>query len=438
MAALLGSSRGWNAVGPNEKMPKYDALRDPHLRIHHTAEPVRRHMRKMNKIETQEAVRPDAEAKLAWRMVIHQMYATPQRARRHNPSKPKDTRPKQEGDEPKGKRGSRKAAGSARVSKAEATSPAEDAPSEHDSRSESRSSRSGSRSSRSSGSRDSYSPRSKGSGSRSRSRSGSRSHDSDSPRSDGSRERSRESSDASSPQAKEDEGKEKAEEEEKEKGEKEEIRSGTTDEGYEDDFDYTEKSPAIGSPEKADAPADAAALPDAEVKAWIEEIRKVAEMDKEFKMLSKPCKVVADIYLGGEKAALNVTALKDLGVVRVINCAPSQCKKVGPQLFEDTGIVYSEIDADDAEDYPLLDKHHAQVLSTLESADGAGTLIHCFQGVNRSASLVVASLMVRDRMHLIEAVRTAHTARPIILQGNDGFLRQLILLAHKEGLLSPP
>eukprot|EP00756_Hemistasia_phaeocysticola_P013251 Hpha_TRINITY_DN15262_c1_g14::TRINITY_DN15262_c1_g14_i1::g.64310::m.64310 len=478
MAALLGTSRSWSSVGPNEKMPSYNSTRDPHLRIHHTAEPVRRHMRKMTRIESQETRRPDAEAKLAWRMVIHEMYATPQRARRQVPTRPREkdgagSARRKEGE----KREQRKSAGSSRPEKGGKSSkgslpPIKQGRDEREtdatskSSKSSKSSRSGSRSSspsrsrsRSRSSRGSESPRSRSASRSSGSKSprsasqGSKGSRSDSPRS-GSEpgpEPDKEERDRMEEKAPSETQKEKEDEDEEKKGEADDMKSGSYDDGddYGDDFENTAgggsaalSSTYDASPTKTDADpkspgAGASGLPDAEVDEWVQKIRGVAAPDNAFKMLSKACKVTDELYLGGEKAALNVTALKDLGVARVINCAPSQCKKVGPQNFEGSGIQYSEIDADDAEGYPLLQNHLPQVLSILEAADGGGTLIHCFQGVNRSATLLIAALMVRGRTPILDAVRTAHAGRPIILQGNDGFVRQLVHLAHKEDLLEP-
>ena len=60
--------------------------------------------------------------------------------------------------------------------------------------------------------------------------------------------------------------------------------------------------------------------------------------------------------------------------------------------------------------------------------------MHCHEGKNRSAALVVAYLMVEERMSLYEAVEQVWSRRPIVLS-NDSFVDQLIDLAEREGLL---
>eukprot|EP00755_Sulcionema_specki_P034457 Sspe_Gene.102906::Locus_78749_Transcript_1_1_Confidence_1.000_Length_675::g.102906::m.102906 len=71
-------AKEWEYVSPNERMPKYNALSDPHLRMHYNTSYVRKHLQKMKKLETMETRNVEAEAKLARRMIIREMYATPQ------------------------------------------------------------------------------------------------------------------------------------------------------------------------------------------------------------------------------------------------------------------------------------------------------------------------------------------------------------------------
>lgn len=52
--------------------------------------------------------------------------------------------------------------------------------------------------------------------------------------------------------------------------------------------------------------------------------------------------------------------------------------------------------------------------------------MHCAVGVSRSATLVLAYLMIRHHMPLVEAIKTVKDHRGII--PNRGFLRQLVAL----------
>lgn len=56
-------------------------------------------------------------------------------------------------------------------------------------------------------------------------------------------------------------------------------------------------------------------------------------------------------------------------------------------------------------------------------------LVHCHVGVSRSATIVLAYLMLKHNMILVEAVKHVKQGRMII--PNRGFLRQLIDLHVK-------
>ena len=67
------------------------------------------------------------------------------------------------------------------------------------------------------------------------------------------------------------------------------------------------------------------------------------------------------------------------------------------------------------------------------TASGGRTLIHCFAGVNRSAALAIAVLMLRERRPLLDVARECFEARPFILS-NETFRDQLVRLAIEHGL----
>ena len=61
-------------------------------------------------------------------------------------------------------------------------------------------------------------------------------------------------------------------------------------------------------------------------------------------------------------------------------------------------------------------------------------LIHCEQGINRSAAIAIAFLLEWRMEPLLDVVAHAFAARPIILQ-NQGFVTQLVEHAAALGLL---
>jgi len=110
------------------------------------------------------------------------------------------------------------------------------------------------------------------------------------------------------------------------------------------------------------------------------------------------------------------------------NCPPSRTPlgKVGSHLA---------IDAVDRADYDLLGRHVAQCTAFLRAVKQRNgvALVYCAMGVNRSAAIVLAYLMLEERMPLLDAARLLRRARGCMLS-NAGFRRQLAGLAKREGL----
>lgn len=56
-------------------------------------------------------------------------------------------------------------------------------------------------------------------------------------------------------------------------------------------------------------------------------------------------------------------------------------------------------------------------------------LVHCAMGVSRSATVVLAFLMICENMTLVDAIQTVQAHRDIC--PNSGFLRQLQVLDNR-------
>ena len=141
------------------------------------------------------------------------------------------------------------------------------------------------------------------------------------------------------------------------------------------------------------------------------------------------------LWVGTGAHAADIKLLKRLGIGAVLNCAPSVC--IDPtDKYERQSILYCEIDARDDREYPLLKECLALAREFIGAAHdaGRGVLVHCMAGVNRSATLAVAHLLLRDRPCLFDLVRDCVEARPSILQ-NQNFQLQLCALAQRNGLL---
>lgn len=90
---------------------------------------------------------------------------------------------------------------------------------------------------------------------------------------------------------------------------------------------------------------------------------------------------------------------------------------------------YSMYDADTPSDTHSMRHALCDGLWFLEQQTirGRPTLVHCKQGISRSATLIVAYIMKHRRMNLATALSTLQAQRPAV-QPNNGFMRELIRL----------
>ncbi|MEQ2268108.1 Dual specificity protein phosphatase 26, partial [Xenotaenia resolanae] len=110
----------------------------------------------------------------------------------------------------------------------------------------------------------------------------------------------------------------------------------------------------------------------------------------------------------------------------VLNAAHSK-RRGQPGIYEEMNITYIGIEAHDSCNYDMSINFQAAAdfihrgLST-----GGKVLVHCHVGVSRSATLVLAYLMLKQKLTLVEAICAVKDNRGVI--PNRGFLRQLIKL----------
>ncbi|KAM3606609.1 uncharacterized protein V6R79_019631 [Siganus canaliculatus] len=140
-----------------------------------------------------------------------------------------------------------------------------------------------------------------------------------------------------------------------------------------------------------------------------------------------------NVYIGNEVAARDKGTLHSLGITHIINAAhgppkpgPRFCPYVntGPRFYQDMSVDYYGIEADDATDFilsPFFYSTARYIRAAL--AMGGRVFVHCLMGVSRSATLVLAFLMIVEGLRLQEAVAAVKPHRDIC--PNTGFLQQL-------------
>ncbi|XP_034040688.1 inactive dual specificity phosphatase 27-like [Thalassophryne amazonica] len=140
-----------------------------------------------------------------------------------------------------------------------------------------------------------------------------------------------------------------------------------------------------------------------------------------------------NLYIGNEVAARDKGILHSLGITHIVNAAhgppnpsPGPCfyVKTGPRFYRDMSVDYYGVEADDAIDF-ILSPFFYPTARYIRAALGMGgrVFVHCLMGVSRSATLVLAFLMICEGLQLQEAVAAVRVHRDIC--PNPGFLQQL-------------
>uniref|UniRef100_A0A3B4ZRF4 Uncharacterized LOC103369021 n=1 Tax=Stegastes partitus TaxID=144197 RepID=A0A3B4ZRF4_9TELE len=140
-----------------------------------------------------------------------------------------------------------------------------------------------------------------------------------------------------------------------------------------------------------------------------------------------------NLYIGNEVAARDKGTLHSLGITHIVNAAhgppspgPGPCFYVntGPRFYRDLTVDYYGVEADDAIEFilsPFFYPTARYIRAAL--AMGGRVFVHCLMGVSRSATLVLAFLMITEGLRLKEAVAAVRPHRDIC--PNPGFLQQL-------------
>ncbi|GBN63009.1 Dual specificity protein phosphatase 3 [Araneus ventricosus] len=173
-------------------------------------------------------------------------------------------------------------------------------------------------------------------------------------------------------------------------------------------------------------------IPPKEPLCTVEELRNICFFPtgaQEFPM--EDCdEVFPGIFLGNGASASNFNELRKNNIGYVLNAAHgtdehlNMIEPVSEKDYTAAGIRFLGIPAIDCMGYPLhqhFDEATAFIREALQA--GKGVLVHCKQGISRSAALVLAYLVVEAGMSLQEATRVVRQRREIL--PNEGFLLQL-------------
>ncbi|KAM5172656.1 dual specificity protein phosphatase 26 [Mantella aurantiaca] len=130
------------------------------------------------------------------------------------------------------------------------------------------------------------------------------------------------------------------------------------------------------------------------------------------------------LYLGDQEIAANKGELYQMRITHILNASHSRWRG-GEEYYSGMNITYMGIEAQDSPTFDMS-AHFQAAADFIHRAlrERGKILVHCAVGVSRSATLVLAYLMIYHRMTLVEAINTVKDKRGII--PNRGFLRQLL------------
>nr|XP_021529516.1 dual specificity protein phosphatase 13 isoform X3 [Aotus nancymaae] len=151
-------------------------------------------------------------------------------------------------------------------------------------------------------------------------------------------------------------------------------------------------------------------------------------------MLNHINEVWPRLFLGDAYVARDKSKLTQLGITHVVNAAAGKFQvDTGAKFYHGMSLEYYGIEADDNPffDLSVYFLPVARYIRAALSLPQGRVLVHCAMGVSRSATLVLAFLMIYENMTLVEAIQTVQAHRNIC--PNSGFLRQLQVLDNRLG-----
>ncbi|XP_052534210.1 dual specificity protein phosphatase 13-like isoform X2 [Tympanuchus pallidicinctus] len=130
---------------------------------------------------------------------------------------------------------------------------------------------------------------------------------------------------------------------------------------------------------------------------------------------------VGDLYVARDKAQLS-----KMGISHVVNAAAGRFHlNTGPKFYRDLPVDYYGVEAEDNPNFDLSIYFYpvARYIRAALNTPRGKVLVHCAMGISRSATLVLAFLMICEDMSLADAIQAVRSHRGIC--PNSGFLEQL-------------
>lgn len=134
------------------------------------------------------------------------------------------------------------------------------------------------------------------------------------------------------------------------------------------------------------------------------------------------CQSCGRLYLGSHQSAAQWSELEDAKIQLVVNCTNDE---EVPCFHADRGLKYLRIAVNDNESatiLPYLDGAADAIASVL--SQGGNVLVHCHQGISRSATVLAAFLIKHGGLTADDALQQIQSCRAVA-NPNLGFRHQL-------------
>lgn len=149
----------------------------------------------------------------------------------------------------------------------------------------------------------------------------------------------------------------------------------------------------------------------------------------------QPAEVAPGVFLGGIWEARDLNALHSRQIDCVLNMA-SGSADCGPSALRGYPSLFAvlDLDAEDSMSYDMFANDVPEALEFLEwcSSKGRNVLVHCFAGMNRSATVCTAWIVRTQKCPLDAAVKHLAMQRGYVL-GNTRFICGLVDMTRAMG-----
>lgn len=129
-------------------------------------------------------------------------------------------------------------------------------------------------------------------------------------------------------------------------------------------------------------------------------------------------KIVDGVYLGSYKTSMSRTTLSARNISHIL-CVGSEMENI---LRED--YKFMKLDVTDTEDENILFNFESVFNFIEDGKSQGGVLIHCYGGISRSPTIVIAYLMKKNMISFEQAFNTVKELKSDI-NPNEGFLQKL-------------